>query len=204
MTRAERSVPREARHCRHVRGESVSSFGGGNVGGHFLAAAFLERFLQYGFDRVCGQTYQSRGEAKRDHVGPTAGKRLSHLLERQRRVTRASLDEHLGRLALLGIAQHHARGIERNLVGEAVDVLPVDADQNVETVVQAFDRRQGKAQQRRRFAAADLRPARAHHQAVPAGLRCNLEQQVAGGHHACAAAAGNRKRNACFVFCPIL
>ena len=63
-------------------------------------------------------------------------------------------------------------------------------------VVEAFDRRLRKAQQRRRFAAADLRPAGAHHEAVPAGLGRNLEQQVACGHHTGAAAARDRDRNA--------
>ena len=112
------------------------------------------------------------------------------------RVVRAALDEYLRRFALLGVAQHHARRIERNLVGEAVDILPVDADQDIEAVVETLDRRLRKAQQRRRFAAADLRPAGAHHQAVPAGLGRNFEQQVACGHHTGAAAARDRDRNA--------
>ena len=87
---------------------------------------------------------------------------------------RAALDEHLGRVALVGVADHQACGIERNFVGEAVDVLPVDADHQVEAVVEAIDRACGDAQQRRRLAAADLRAAGAHHQAVPAGLRGGL------------------------------
>jgi hypothetical protein len=87
-------------------------------------------------------------------------------------------------------------GPMRDLVAEAVEVLPVDGQQHVEAVVQRGHRGVAQAQQRGGLAAADLRTAGAHHQAVQAGTRRGVEQQRAGGHHAGAAAAGDGHREA--------
>ena len=50
--------------------------------------------------------------------------------------------------------------------------------------------------QRRRFAAADLRPAGANHDSVQTGFRGSVEQQRSRRHHAAAAAARERDRDA--------
>ena len=108
---------------------------------------------------------------------------------------RGGLQEDLGRLALVMVADDQARCVDGNLLREAVHVLPVDADQNIEAIVQALDRVRRDAQQGGRFTATDLGSARAHHQPVPAGARRGFEQQVPGGHDARAAAAGEGNGN---------
>ncbi len=138
---------------------------------------------------------QRTGHAQRHHVGPAAGDRLGRLLERHRDVARAARPEDVGRLALVRVADHDARRRERNLVGEARDVLPVDRQQQVEAVVERVDRDRREPDQRRRLAAADLRSAGADHEAVEPRLRRGAQQQRARGHHAAAAAAGQRDRD---------
>ena len=79
--------------------------------------------------------------------------------------------------------------IERQLGGKTRDVAPVHGGEHLVAIVDAVAGPGRDAEHRRRFAAADLRAAGARHQAVVAGLRRGLEQHVAGGHHAGAAAA---------------
>jgi len=47
--------------------------------------------------------------------------------------------EHLGRFALVGIADHEAAVVERDLRAEALDVLPVHRGEHVNRVLHAFD-----------------------------------------------------------------
>ena len=144
-----------------------------------------------------GMPGEAAGEAERDHVDPAAGDRLGHLLQRHAGVARAAGEEHRGRLALVGCRRStRPPASQRDLVGEAVHVLPVEGEQQVEAVVERVHRRGAQAQQRRRLAAADLRAAGAHHQAVQARLRGGLQQHGAGGHHAAAAGAGDGDRQA--------
>ncbi len=83
---------------------------------------------------------QAAGQAQREHVGPAAGNRLGHLLQRQRHAARAAGAEDLGHGAFVAVADHQAVRAQRNLVGEAVHVLPVHRQQQVEAVVQCVDR----------------------------------------------------------------
>ena len=160
------------------------------------AVAALPARAHRRFERLRRQPAERAGDAERDHVDPAAGNGLDHLLQRQRRLARPRGEEDLGDFAALGVADKQAAGVQRDLVGEAVDVLPVDREQQVEAVVERAERRAPDAQQRGRLAAADLRPARAHHQAVQAGARRRVEQQRARRHHAAAAAARERDRQA--------
>ncbi|MFO1221641.1 MAG: hypothetical protein U1E90_00955 [Burkholderiaceae bacterium] len=122
--------------------------------------------------------------------------RLGRLLQRQRDDARAAGGEHRGRHAFVDVADHDAAAGERDLVGETVDVAPVEREQQIEGVVERLHRAGCQAQQRRRLAAADLRPAGAHHQAVQTGARRGVEQHRARRHHAAAAAAGDGDRQA--------
>ena len=134
--------------------------------------------------------------AQRDHVGPASRDALGRLLERHREVAGAACAKHVRRVAAVAVADDHARRGERYLVGEAMDVLPVDREQQVEPVVEAVRGRLAEAHQRRRLAAAYLRAARAHHETVEARLRRGVEQQRSRRHHAAAAAAGERDGDA--------
>ncbi len=127
--------------------------------------------------------------------GQAAGDPGGERLERHGHVARAAAREDLGRLALRRVAEDEAPGPERQLGGKARDVLPVDRRQHLEAVVLAVAREGRDADHRRGLAAADLRAAGAGHQAVVAGQRRGLQQHIAGGHHAGAAAAGERHRN---------
>jgi hypothetical protein len=147
------------------------------------------------FQRRLGQARQGTGTSERHHVDPAA-RGLGHLLQRLRHRARAPASEGRGRLALVGVADQQAARAERDLVGEAMEVQPVDGQQEVKAVVQRRQRLRAQPQQCRRLAAPDLRPAGAHEQAIQTGARRRVQQQRAGGHHAGAAAAGQGQREA--------
>ncbi len=99
-------------------------------------------------------------------------------------------------IALVGIADDEAAGVEGNFRVEALHVLPVHGREHLEAVLHALDRVARDAQHRGRLAAADLRAGGTSHERVVAGKGGGLEQHVAGGHDACAAAAGEDDGNA--------
>ena len=69
------------------------------------------------------------------------------------------------------------------------------AGEHVEAVFHAADGLAGDAQHGRGLAAANLRTRRAGHECVVSGVCRRLEQHVAGGHDAGAAAAGEHHRH---------
>ncbi len=91
--------------------------------------------------RIARQARKRARKPEREHVDPASGNRLDRLLERQRDVARAGGPEHVRRFTRIGVPDHHARRAERDFVGEAIDVLPVDGDQQVERVRERRDRR---------------------------------------------------------------
>ena len=153
-----------------------------------LGASAAGRLPSVLLDRACnglvGQAEQRGERAEQHHVGAAFGHRLGELLERQRRACRATLHEHLGRLALVRVGEDQARGPERDLGVEALHVLPVHGGEHVEAVLHALDGLAGDAQHGGGLAAADLRARGAGHERVVAGVRGGLEQHVAGGHDA--------------------
>jgi len=102
-------------------------------------------------------------------------------------------------LTAIGITHEPTAWVQRDLVGKTVHVLPVDGQQQVEAVIQRFQRSGTQAQQRRGLAAADLRAAGAHHQAIQTRTGCRVKQQCACRHDTAAAAAGDGDRQAGFV-----
>ena len=121
--------------------------------------------------------------------GQLPGNRLGHFLQRQWNVPRAGMPESFRRFAFIRVADHDARRFQGNFVGKPADVLPVDREQQIELVTERLQGMVGEPYQRRRFAAADLRPAGADHDSVQAGFRGGVEQQRSRRHHAAAAAA---------------
>ena len=148
------------------------------------------------FQAVHRKPGQCAGDTQRQHVDPAAGHCLGHLLERQRYRACAAGQEYRWHRFTFRAADHQAIGMQRNLVGKAVHVEPVDRQQQIEPVVQRFQWPMAQAQQRGRLATANLRAAGTHHQPIEAGARGGVEQQGAGGHDAAAAAAGNGNRQA--------
>jgi hypothetical protein len=98
--------------------------------------------------RVVRQTDQPGDIAKRDHVGASARyllrkvlhRQLREVLHRQRQRSGTGVEHDGGRLALAGIADHDAAGVELDFVGEAREIDPVDGDQQVEPVGMRVDR----------------------------------------------------------------
>ena len=145
-----------------------------------------------------GMPASAPASAERDHVGPAARDRLRHLLERQRRrsARRVALNTS-GALAFVRRRRSStlsaASGIssaKRLTFCQSIASSRSNASSSVSIG------RAAEAHQRRRLAAADLRAAGAHHEAVQPALRGGVEQQRARGHHAAAAAAGERDRDA--------
>ena len=163
-----------------------------------MAAGALvgEALLDRREDLLDGEAEQPGGDAERDHVGAPVGNGLGHLLHRDVDDAGAGLGDHRRQVAAARVADHQGLRPGLDLRAETVGVEPVDADQKVEAVGQAFDRVVGKAQQGGRLAAADLRAHGAGKQAMPAGGAGRLQQAVAGGQRAGAAAADDRDRNA--------
>jgi hypothetical protein len=161
--------------------------------------AALPAGAQHVGQRLLLQPDARTGQAERDHVDPAATGRFRELLERQRHEPRAAGQQRGRRFAGVAVTDDQPARTERQFVGKALQVLPIKGHQQVESVVQRRQRCITQSQQRRGLAAADLRAARAHHQAEQAGARRRVEQQLAGRHHAGAAAAGNGHRVAVWM-----
>jgi hypothetical protein len=98
-------------------------------------------------------------------------------------------------VAALRIADDKAIGTERDFRVEALRIVPIDADQEVEAIRVALDRMRREAEEGGGFATADLRADRAGEKTVPAGRARRFEQHGAGGQYACAAAPHKGNRN---------
>ena len=103
--------------------------------------AALPRVAHGGFERGGGQPGERSGQPERDHVDPAAGDRLGHLLQRR---LRRSARRRRGRPRVPRPRRCRRSirpaGTQRNLVGKPMHVLPVDGQQQVEAIVQRFDR----------------------------------------------------------------
>ena len=169
----------------------------------FVGQTFLDR--REGL--LDGKAEQPAGDAERDHVGAAVGDGLGHLLHRDFDDAGAGLGHHRRQVAAARIADHQSLRPGLDFGAETVGIQPVDADQEVELVGQAFDRVDGQAQQRRRFTAADLRAHGAGKQPMPAGGAGRFEQGIPGGQGAGAAAANDRNRDTrrgCHGHCPLI
>ncbi len=105
----------------------------------FAASAASSRFHDSrtaASSAAAGMPASAPDKAERDHVGPAPRDALRRLLERSGHEARAGSLEHVGHVAFVRVADHDARRRQRDLVGEAVDVLPVDREQQVEAVVE--------------------------------------------------------------------
>ena len=153
-----------------------------------------EALLDRREDLLDGEAEQPGDDAERDHVGPPVGNGLGHLLHRDVDDAGAGFGDHRRQVAAARVADHQGLRPGLDFRAETVGVEPVDADQQVVAVGQRLNRLGGKAQQGGRFAAADLRAHGAGEQALPAGGARRLQQAVAGGERAGAAAAEDRDR----------
>ena len=162
----------------------------------FDADALVDQGRGHGLDhRLDRQADQRRHRAQRNDVRPGAANVFGQLGEGGGEGERAIGRDLLRHLAGVIVGDGHALRPERNFSDEALDVAPVEGDQDVELVTMTVDRPPGQTDQRRRLAAANLRTDGARHQPIPAGLASGLQQQGAGGDRARAAAAGDGDRN---------
>ncbi|MBK9684218.1 MAG: hypothetical protein IPO59_13375 [Betaproteobacteria bacterium] len=123
---------------------------GGQIGRQRFGAALPTR-AQRRSSAAAGRPASTGQAEARDHVDPGAAADLAVFFS-----ARACSFAPLRRSALEGLRRRRCRrpagwGAERNLVGEAVQVLPVDGQQQVEAVVQRGHRLRPQAQQRSGF-----------------------------------------------------
>ena len=133
-------------------------------------------------------------QPERDHVRPSARYGLGQFLHRNFDRARSGRRQRGRHVARGFLGEDQAVGAQGQFGGEALDVLPIQGDDEIEEISVAIDRARRQADQGGRLAAADLRPDRAGQQAVPARLRGGIQQQPAGGDDARAAAADKGQR----------
>jgi hypothetical protein len=161
------------------------------------ALAFLgEPFFDHHVDLPRRKPEQAGQNPERDHVRPPAGNSGGEFFQFYIDDARAAVAENGWRIARSGIANDERFRSGENLGAEALRVQPVDADHQVVALRHAFDRMRRDAQQRSRFAAANLRAKRAGRQPLPTRGAGGFQQHVARGQRAGAPAADDRDRDA--------
>ena len=118
----------------------VAGFDGGRS---FVGETLLDR-CEHLLD---GQAQQPAGDAERDHVGTPIGNGLGHFLHRDFNDACAGLGHHRRQVAAAGVADHQGFRPDLDFSAETVGIEPVDADQQVKLVGQAFDRMNGQAKE---------------------------------------------------------
>jgi hypothetical protein len=161
---------------------------------HQLAALALEQSPQRGSHTAAIEPEQAGSQADGDGVDPCAAVRTRQFRQAHLDSPCAGCDEPRGRLALDGIGDHDAGAIQHDLVGEALRLAPVERDQTSTRSSWQATGLDPEPHQGRRLAATDLRSRGARHQAEVAGIGGRVQQDLAGGHHAGAAAADQRQR----------
>jgi hypothetical protein len=128
-------------------------------------------------------------DAERDHVGPSIRNGLRHVLERDFDDAGAGGGHHRRQVTATRIADHQAVRTDVDFGSEALGVEPIDADQDIVAIGQAFHRPRGKPHHRGGFTAPNLRADRAREEPVPPGRAGRFQQEVARGQRASPAAS---------------